>query len=139
MSEQGAGFAAIRIVRVAQNFIEDYLGLLVFTLSDALFGQFHTAFAEATERGRVPDFPADGGIRQIAQRRAKIVMRRERTVCVQLRLRAGQDFFAARHGSLATGSFAISNFVNTLRLHGRGQAKDQSRHDEPEIRRRVFS
>ena len=47
MGEQGAGFAAVRIVGVGQNLIENYLRLLVFTLGDALFGQFHTAFAEA--------------------------------------------------------------------------------------------
>ncbi len=47
MSEQGAGFAAIRIVGVAQNLIQDYLRLLVFTLGHSLFGQFHTAFAKA--------------------------------------------------------------------------------------------
>src|SRR5438128_6309651 len=137
MSEQGAGFAAIRVVGVGQNFIQDYLGLLVFTLSDTLFGQFHPALAETIECGRVR-FSGAGGLGQIAQRHTKIFVRLGVLFGAQLSLSAGQDFFASWDVGLTTGSFAISNFFYVLRLHDRGQAKDQSRHDESEYGGGVF-
>src|SRR5439155_1795446 len=88
-----------------------------------------TAFTETIECGRVRSLRRRG-IRQIAKGHAKIFMREGVLFGVQFRLRTGQNFFATRDVGLTTSSFAISNVFYVLRLHDRGQAKDQPRHDE---------
>src|SRR5207253_11043652 len=96
-------------------------------------GQLDSALTETIQGG------ATGcRARQVTQRRPEIIVRELILLGAQFRLRARQNVFAARNAGLTAGSFAISDRFYVLRLSERRQAKDQTRHGEPDDSGGIF-